>query len=655
MNRPRSWQIIAGVATLLILHLGLSLWSVARQSITVDEIFHLTGGYCFNQLRDYRIHPDNGVLPQRLHALPAILSGAKPPPLEGNAAWENLEVGVVSYQFNYQSGNDHWPLLMQARIINAMFSLAVALLVFFWARALAGDGAGIVALALASFSPTLLAHGPLATTDMAAALFLNASVGAFWLQLWRPGIRWMAVSAGLFGAACVSKYSAVLLVPIMLALSALYFAVAPRETRRPRHLVASLVVHAIAAWVIIWACFGFRFAMFAPGLPGPDNFVPIWNALLEQAGWQGHAIRWMRDHRVLPGGFLWGYTQTYLGSLLRGAFLAGEYSNTGWPAFFPLAFLWKSTPAELGGFAAVMIAAGLYWRRLPPWLVRTAPLLALAAVYGIVAIRSHLNIGQRHLLPLYPILFIAIGGLVSRVASRQRAGIVLAVCVVGAQALSAVRMFPHYLAYFNVFAGGPTNGRRLLVDSSLDWGQDLSRVKPWLDRHNPGPDAKPVYLSYFGSGEPAYYDIQARRLPFVNGFKITPPFVRLEAGIYLISATTLAQVYSPFRGPWTAEFEREFQEVRALEPLLDEYAHNPRRRAELEIDVPAEQWRRGWMRYDLLRFARLCHYLRERAPDDHLGYSILIYRLDRGEISAATAGSLDDWRRLIERNSVAGK
>jgi 4-amino-4-deoxy-L-arabinose transferase-like glycosyltransferase len=554
----------------------------------------------------------------------------------------------VCYQFFYESGNDHWPLLLAARAVNAFFGLAVCLLVFALARRLGGDLAGFAALALAALSPTLLAHAPLATTDVSAAFFLTASAGAFWLHLHQH--RWSTTlgSAAVFGLACVTKYSAVLLVPVFLALACTYLALTPAGARRYGRLALGLGVHVMVAWFVIWACFGFRYSAFAPDLPPAENFAATWNVLLDRAGWQGAVLRRMRDLHLLPEAFLYGYTVTYLGSLSRAAYLAGEFSDTGWRSFFPLAFLWKSTLAEL---AAVILAAAvpfLRGRPLRPWLIRLAPLLALNAVYGLVAIRSQLNIGHRHLLPLYPTLFILAGLAVARLATL-RLRIAAAAALAAFQAAAAFASFPHFLASFNLPAGGPARAWRLLVDSSLDWGQDLAGLQRWLARHHPDPAAAPVYLSYFGSGEPAYYRLAARRLPFVNGFKLATPYVPLEAGLYCVSATTLVQVYSPARGPWTRELEKEYQELRRFEPLFAEYAASPARRTELERDVPAAQWRRSWARFDLLRFARLCHYLRVRPPDAHVGHSILIYRLDAAEIAGATAGSLAEWHATLER------
>ena len=653
MNQPRSssFLVLAAVVVLLCAHGTLALRAVKTKSVTADEIFHVTGGYLFDRYGDYRIHPDNGVLPQRLHALPAVLAGAKPPPFAGNDYWRASDVQVMSYQFFYESGNDHWPLLMRARVMNLLFSLGAGLLVFFWARGLAGDAAGLVALGLLAFSPTWLAHGPLATSDAAAALLLTASAGAYWWQLKGGGYLRVLASALVFGLACVAKFSAVLLLPVFVFLTAWHFLSVPAGERRLARVVARLAVHAAAAWLVIWACFGFRYSAFAPGLPPADHFIRSWDWMLSQLGWQEPVISLFRSRHLLPEGFLFGYTHANVGSQARAAFLAGEYSSSGWVQFFPLAFLWKSTPAELAGLALALVAAALHWPRVREWAGRLAPLLVLVAVYGVVALASHLNIGHRHLLPLYPALCIVAGIAAMRIVTAPRVRLAFAWLLVTAQGLSAVFIHPHYLAYFNGFAGGPANGWRLLVDSSLDWGQDLSGLRRWLDAQAMSADAptRPLYLSYFGSADPEYYHLDAARLPFVNDFKFTHRWYETTAGVYGVSATMLQQVYSTVKGEWTLQREKEYQDLRNNESLYREYWRSPTVQRELKETGAAAAFEQTWARYDVLRFARLCHYLRVRKPDVVIGHSIFIYRLTDAEVTGALKGNYSDWLRIIEQ------
>jgi 4-amino-4-deoxy-L-arabinose transferase-like glycosyltransferase len=638
-------KVRAAVALLLALHALVALWSTAHRSTTSDEIYHVTGGYLFDTQHDFRLHPENGVLIQRLQALPAVVLGAHPPPLAGSEYWRTADLLVVSHQFFYESGNDHWPLLMGARGVTLLFSLGLCALVFAWARALGGALAGLVALALAALSPTLLAHGALATSDVPAAFALTASAGLMGWQLQRGGAGRALVSGVVFGIACVIKYSAALLIPVFLVLALVHWLHAGRKKAAARQIAASIALHAAAALAVIWATFEFRFSAFGPGAEPGAQFVRDWDYMLGLARSQTELIRWLRDHRLLPEGFLFGYLHTLIGAQSRGAFLAGDYSVTGWPSFFPLAFLWKSTPAELAALAGAIGLAGLRWRGVRAWARRLAPLLALTAIYGAVAITSHMNIGHRHLTPMYPALFIVAGVAVARL--RARAARLAAAGLVLAQAGSAAAAFPYYIPYFNAFAGGPRHGWRLLVDSSVDWGQEMGGLKNWLDAHNAGPAAQPVYLSYFGSADANYYGLRATRIYSLDAGHFAVPWYEMRAGLYCIGATMLQNPYSPLPGPWTLEREEEYQRWRRFEPQFRQYHREPAAKPALLAAFPAEQWERAWHRYELLRFERLRRYLRAREPDAQIGYAMFVFRLSEAEIDAAVNSSFSDWQRAI--------
>ncbi len=636
------------VVALLAIHGWLALSAVRTKSVTTDEIFHVTGGYLYNRFGDFRIHPDNGVLPQRWQALPASLRGVNPPILENNDRWRQSSVHGMSHQFFYESGNDHWPILMQARAMSLLFSLACGLLVFLWARRLAGDLAGLTALALLAFSPTFLAHGPLATSDVCAGLLLTASAGAFWWQLRSGGAIRLAASAVLFGLACLSKYSAVLLLPVFVALLVVdWFAPGPRG-RSAHHALLALAGHGVGAFVCIWTAFNFRYSAFAPDVPSADHFIRNWDWMLDRLGAPAAIINFCRDWRLLPESFLFGFTHTYVGAQARAAFLAGEYRTTGWVQFFPLAFFWKSTFAELAALVLAAVAAGWHWRKLAPWLVRLSPLLLWGAIYGAAALTSKLNIGHRHLVPLYPGLFILGGVAAVRLVPAIRARTGLLLLLVTIQVGAALGIHPHYLAYFNRAAGGPEQGYRLLVDSSLDWGQELPGLARWLREHNAGEGAEPVFLSYFGSGKPEYYGIRATHLPFVDGFGFIPPYYETQPGIYCVSATMLQNVYSPVGGPYRAEDEHEYQSTKMLAPLFRAYWHDPETRAWALAQIAEDELLRHWQRYNWLRFSRLAAYLRNRHPDAVIGHAMFIHRLSKAEIDETLNGRYSDWLHAVE-------
>jgi hypothetical protein len=404
--------------------------------------------------------------------------------------------------------------------------------------------------------------------------------------------------------------------------------------------------------------------MFAPDAVTETPLL-AWDDVLNDTGMPGRVVALARAGHLLPEAWLYGLGYTLAFSQGRNAFLNGEFSTTGWPWFFPYCLLVKTPPELFVVLMLAILAARRRWRvaeeSLPgggrafvsAGLYATASLWTLLVVYWAFAISSHLNIGQRHLLPTYPVMFILAGAAAwwwkgkreprpphagERVS--RAGGWILALALAGFIGES-VMAWPHYLAYFNFIAGGPSHGYRHLVDSSLDWGQDLKGLARWLDEHGAGSEAaaddSPVYLAYFGTGSPEHEGIAARPLPsFVDRSRGDPP-TPLTGGTYCVSATMLQQVYSPFPIPWTAAHERAWQDTLAMLQQVSLAADDPAARQAL-MDRGGDFWRQVHQRFEQLRFARLCHFLRQREPDDQVGYSILIYRLTDRDIDRALFG-----------------
>jgi dolichyl-phosphate-mannose-protein mannosyltransferase len=645
-------KVAAAVALLLALHFGMAVGSKLHESTTSDEIAHVTGGYTYWKFGDYRLQPENGNLPQRWVAIPAVIAGARFPDLD-QPYWRKSDVWVMGHEFFYETGEDHFPRLMWARAMTGLFSVALGALVFCWSRRLFGTPGAFVSLGFFTFSPTFLAHGGYATSDVCIALFMLASIGAWWRHLRNPGVGPFLLSAVVFGLACVAKFSAVFLLPMM-ALCALVHVLSQRgEVLR---VLRSAAGHAVVAYAIIWAFYGFRYSAFNPALPAADQFIVSWSVMYANTGAAGRMIHFLANLRALPEAFLYGAAYVYYTSQSRGAFLNNEYSITGWRTFFIWAFALKTTlPFILASALGIWLAIRARIRAATSpggrfsGLLPLTPLLVLFVVYWLISIQSHLNIGHRHLAPIYPVLFILSGALGTWLSRPLGWGALVVAGLLAWHVGESLRVAPHYLAYFNELAGGPAGGSEHLVDSSLDWGQDLPGLKAWLDANRlPGEDA---YLAYAGTGEPRYYRMGVKRLAYINGFHEDEPYLPLGPGLYCIGATVLQQVYSTVQGPWTMELEKEYQFLRTFEPMFQAYATDADARERLSKDLSPEKWTASRDRFMHLRFARLCYYLRVRRPDAVVGYSIFIYRLNAEEVRAATAGSLRDWSSLVERGA----
>ncbi len=660
----KSINRIVGVIALLICHWCLAISSVREKAATCDEVVHLTGGYTYWKLNDYRINPENGSLPQRWAAAPLLWGEYRFPSSTGEK-WRSSKQLEVAMVFLYRSGNDAKTMLLSGRMMIALLSVALGWVVYLWSRRLFGATGATISLILYTFSPTVLAHARLVTSDLAGALFFTLSVGALWSLLHRVDLLTLGGSLLAMSGLFLSKMSAVLVIPIGIIMLVLRlidkrpvsFAIGKErqiERRSSRGLIflAIVAVHIAVVVLFIWASHGFRYSMFHTPQSMLDRTSTDWNAMLRDIGFVGPAVAFLREHRLLPEGYLYGFAHVCKFSLYRLAFLNGVVSDTGWRWFFPYTLLVKTPLALFALLLLGLLGALSRWRptakaqtasfgqSFRKALSATAPLWILLIVYWGFSIASHLNIGHRHILPMYPVMFILCGGVGYWFKTRWRSPrAVLSVAVLALTAwfvVESFRIYPHYLAYFNQTVGGPTNGYKHLVDSSLDWGQDLPGLKRWLDRENlPGAGKDPVYLSYFGNGDPEYHGIDVNMLACWGKYESKQLVYPLRGGTYCISATMLQSVLVEPFGKWARPYEEQYQSLRKqMEEIL---ALEPAKRKEL-IDTDRREWDRRLRLFDHLQLGRLCAYLRRREPDGNVGYSILIYRLTDAEVQDATTG-----------------
>jgi hypothetical protein len=614
----RDWRdtaTLVAAAALLLLFWWLAVSASRHHSQTSDELPHITAGYAYDKFGDYRMHSENGILPQRVFGLSPLLIGVQFP--TDQTYWENSVYWQIGWDFFYGLDNPTDRIVLQARALNALFGVALGAFIFFVARRWHGRTGGLLALGFYALCPNFLAHGALATSDVAATLCLTLASWFFWRHLERRDVQSGLLAALMSGLALVAKFNGILIAPIFALLALVDAFGRGARGRRPARFGWNFLLclgQAAGGVAIIWAFFGFRYGAQGAGTPRLLHFAWPWADMLASLGWKAGIIQTAVDWKLLPEAWLYGLTNVLAGQTARPAFFAGDYSVHGWPQFFPTVFLAKTPLAMLGALLLALVLAWLGGRKRPAesrrdsWL-RLAPLAVPSLIVGLTAVTSHLNIGHRHILPVYPVLFVAVGGLAA-LRGRWR---VVPVALLAGQAFASFSIRPNYMAFFNSAAGGPENAYRLVTDSSLDWGQDLPALNDWLAA-NRQPGEK-LYLSYFGSAWPPHYGVRPTHfLPAINIAR--PPFqpYELEPGLYAISATSLSEVYSGYSGPWREEWQ-------AL------YDHSP---------VESEG-------FDRLRFARLCKYLQRRRPDANAGYSILIFRLTAVDLQAALHGPVKGW------------
>ena len=552
MNLSERQRSAISLLVFAAVFITLTVSSYTRESATWDEPQHVVTGYSALRFHDYRIDPEHPPFIRMWAALPLLAMDHVKVDLRmidqtDPLAWVSGGQFFFCHDVLYVA-NDADHLLYPARFMIVLLGVLLGVLVFCWTRELLGFWPAVMVLGLYTVEPNFLAHARLVTTDFGVTCFIFGSIYFLWRTTRLLSLGNLCGLAGFFALAQISKFSALLLGPIVLALLVVRVCqkkpwpkrLGGRTEVRGRlgklavtlALVAGL---AMVTWMAIWAVYDFRYLPSASATwrwtfqqdPGVLQRTPLLTK----------AIAWVDDHQLLPNAYSQGFLLGQVKAQMRSGFLAGSYSLRGWWYFFPLAFLIKTPIALILLFLMGVALCAAHWRRFLDHSVYV--FLPLAAFLG-AAMMMKLNIGVRHILPIQPFVLLVAGNAIAELCDSQRKPLRV---LLGALGLLAVIEFalvcPHYLAFFNQFAGGPRNGHKYLVDSNLDWGQDLKGLKGWMDNHK----VQHINLSYFGTADPAYYKINCTYLPggpFFDDKLVKSPQL---PGFVAVSVTNLRGVY----------------------------------------------------------------------------------------------------------------
>ena len=522
------------------------LLAVRQESQTCDEAYNLLAGYLELTAGDFSICPAYPPLTKEVAALPFLVLRPRVPPMSTDEAGDFRGGHIFLY------ANPAERLLFAAHVAMTVFPLLLALLVFLAGREMFGPGPAMLALVLVAFEPNLLAHGPLATNDVALAAGLFAAVYAFWRYVVNPN-AWRLAAGGVAAAlALAAKHSGLIVFPILFLLALVeYFTAsgappASGTTQNPHgrlrlalRLALALMAVAGISIAVLWGFYNFRYA----ARPGAGEPLPSLARIMGAGSGRplAAALAWAARLHLLPEAFLEGLI-FFLASESRPTYLLGTYYLHGVWFYFPTAAAIKSTLGFL-----LLLALAPFVRLLRAREVRreTLWMLVPAFVFLAASMSSNLNIGLRHILPVYPFLMIWAAAGAWGLAKASRAGRLVVGGLVLAHVASSLAAFPNYLSYSNELWGGPQKTYRVLTDSNVDWGQGLPAIQRYLRTHA----ATPCWLAYFGSVDPAYYGIPCTLLPVHLAVVWERPLEEIPAtveGTVLVSATEMSgQTWGP--------------------------------------------------------------------------------------------------------------
>jgi hypothetical protein len=552
-------------AAIIAVATGLAFTSSLNDSPIVDEVPHIGAGFSYVTQLDGRLNPEHPPLIKDLAGL-AIL------PLELNRhvfqtpSWTTDVNG--QWQFGHDlifgSGGNPDTIVQVARLPMLLVFVFACWLMWKWARERYGETAGLIALILFSFSPTILAHARLVTTDMGAAVGVLAATYCFLAFLRKPDRGTFAMSALSLGLALLAKFNTALLGPFFVLVAVLY--------GLDGHFTRAAWRRALR-WFGLTALVGAASFVF---MVWPFYFVQTFNEPAQQqlmetksitAGYPNSifksAIIWGADKPVIRAATHWGLGLLMVAQRAEGGntiYWLGRVVTAGGPGYFPLIYFLKE-PLAWWALVAMALGALVFHHRkrrtehkhghfftdnFDEWVW-----LVWLAIYWAVSIHSTLNIGVRHLLPVFPFAILLVSGRLAvlmdwlRAHDRMRLRIFSAVIalLLGWFVFESVHVWPSYLSYFNQFVGGPSGGYRFVTDSNLDWGQDLKRLGQWVEEN----DIPKISLDYFGWADQGYY-LKGRSVYTTVGYwKDANDFIRRNTtnGWIAVSATYFQQaVYS---------------------------------------------------------------------------------------------------------------
>lgn len=510
----------------------VSILNADNDALIYDEDAHIPAGYSYLTQHDIRLNPEHPPLLKDLAALPLLFIQPKLDTTQDFWIKDDADASQwnAGKSFLFGSGNNPDQIIFWSRLPIVLLSLLLGLFIFKWTRELAGIIAGLFALTLYAFDPNILGHNHFVTTDLGIAAFIVFSLYYFLRFIKEPSAKniWLA---GLFlGLVQLVKFSSVLLFPVFGLLIIIYPLV---KISRDKNNLKSLGEYLwkgasvfIISILLVWV------AYFANSYAMPQaKLGEILDHYMKPTDMRALTIQ---TRKLILGinkypaleplaDYVFGVARVF--QRVGGGnvtYFMGEVSTKGFLSYFPIIFLIKeplpilffllfSLIIGLSGIAKSVITETrkvfnnfIYYLRTN---IAEFSMLIFIFIYSITSITGRLNIGLRHLFPILPFIYMLTAIGIFRFIKRQHNHtkqfshiiiLLFAIFLI----IETIFSYPFYMSYFNRLAGGPKQGYQLATDSNADWGQDLKRLKIFLNAH---PEIVKIKIDYFGMADLDYY------------------------------------------------------------------------------------------------------------------------------------------------------
>jgi hypothetical protein len=558
--------IIACIITFMAVVSFSLAWN---DSLTFDEIAHIGSGYSYVTQHDYRLNPEH---PPLLKIIAGIAMLPLQPTFDTTQDfWTKLnnfgeydQWAAGRYLLHQANNNTDW-LVFWARTPIVIISLLFGLFLFFWGRKLGGIITGLFALILYAFDPNVLGHNHFVTTDIGIAIAIAIAFYFFLQFLKKP--TWLNVFLGglALGIAQVTKFSAILLIPLFTLLLISYPLIKFYNNDSNKLKTFGLYIFKgicamIIAGVVVWLVYvPVTYKMDADVLPPitasksqPHKYVR--DNYLSNFILQTNQNSLTRPIAVYIQGLMQVFGRVDDGNV---TYFMHKVSSDASHWYFPFVFIAKQTLIHLFFYTVtitiflvllVQSIIALFNQKLSTSLHKLHKFTLnhfneisfglFIIMYSYLSISGNLNIGFRHLFPIMPFVYLLTSKTIidsyKNLRNPKRKKVIrgIFIALILTLAATTVLAYPYYMSYFNILFGGPKNGYHYVTDSNADWGQDLKRLKIWLNDH---PEVQKINIDYFGGD-----DIN-NRLGFGNYELWWDSKRPIEPGFYAISTLLLQE------------------------------------------------------------------------------------------------------------------
>lgn len=558
--------IIAAIMTFFAV---VSVLNAKNDTATFDEVAHIPAGYSYVTQHDMRLNPEHPPLLKGLIGAPLLFlnlnfdinnnfwTGE-----ELNRIWDDGQWEAGKYLL-YGAGNNPDQILFWARLPIILLSIILGLFLFKWGKEVAGIYGGLIALILYAFDPNILGHNHYVTTDLGIAAFITFAFYYFLKFIKKPS--WTNVFLGGFflGLMNLTKFSSLIAYPIFGLILFTYPLIKKISHSEEENSKLSLRLKTFFAYlgkgfiafafsmIVVWVGYSINtYEMPKEVIDRQINFSFPKSDPNPLSLYTNQALSYLNSSdliRPLSEYFL-GVTMVFkrvAGG--NGTYFLQNVSSQASPIYFPFVFLTKETIPFLAlilfslAYAFSQTVKTIKSKETSKELkkffqakVVEYTLLSFIVFYSILSITGNLNIGLRHLFPIFPFIYLLISKKIydfykkSHIFTKHNLRIYIVIILTWI-ILIPVFSYPGYVSYFNESVGGSKNGYKYVTDSNTDWGQDLGRLKKFLDKN---PQINKIRVDYFGGGNPEYYLGDK----YISWWDSKRP---VESGWYAISANAL--------------------------------------------------------------------------------------------------------------------